>query len=60
MLAIMESNVTLENITDSENGKTFSNEDLIKVVWITILIIAGTCGNLLTLLAIPFAQWKGK
>ena len=56
----MESNVTLENKTDSENGKTFSNEDLIKVVWITILIIAGTCGNLLTLLAIPFAQWKGK
>ena len=35
-----------------------SNQDLIKAVWISILIVVGVTGNLLTLLAIPYAKFK--
>ena len=37
---------------------SLSNEDLIKAIWVSILIVVGVTGNLLTLLAIPYAKFK--
>ena len=50
------------NITDSNDLDKIkiSDKDLIAAVWSIILIFVGVTGNLLTLLAIPYAKWKNK
>ena len=41
-----------------DTHSSLSNEDLIKAIWVSILIVVGVTGNLLTLLAIPYAKFK--
>ena len=47
------------NINDFEKIK-ISDKDLLATIWSIILIFVGVTGNLLTLLAIPYAKWKNK
>ena len=57
----MEVNVTLANDTFKEmTENVMSEKDLILTVWSVILIFIGVSGNLLTLIAIPFAKWKNQ
>ena len=57
----MEVNVTLANDTFKEmTENVMSEKDLILTVWSVILILIGVSGNLLTLIAIPFAKWKNQ
>ena len=57
----MEVNVTLANDTFKEmTENVMSEKDLILTVWSVILIFIGASGNLLTLIAIPFAKWKNQ
>ena len=51
----------LSNTSDLvDTHLSLSNEDLIKAIWVSILIVVGVTGNLLTLLAIPYAKFKGR
>ena len=57
----MEVNVTLANDTFKDlTENVMSEKDLILTVWSVILIFIGVSGNLLTLIAIPFAKWKNQ
>ena len=57
----MESNETLANDTFKDlTENVMSEKDLILTVWSVILILIGVSGNLLTLIAIPFAKWKNQ
>ena len=57
----MESNETLANDTFKDlTENVMSEKDLILTVWSVILIFIGVSGNLLTLIAIPFAKWKNQ
>ena len=47
------------DINDFEKIK-ISDKDLLATIWSIILIFVGVTGNLLTLLAIPYAKWKNK
>ena len=52
----------LWNFTDLNNFEKIkiSDKDLLATIWSIILIFVGVTGNLLTLLAIPYAKWKNK
>ena len=52
----------LWNFTDLNNFEKIkiSDKDLLATIWGIILIFVGVTGNLLTLLAIPYAKWKNK
>ena len=52
----------LWNFTDLKNFEKIkiSDKDLLATIWSIILIFVGVTGNLLTLLAIPYAKWKNK
>ena len=52
----------LWNFTDLNNFEKIkiSDKDLLAAIWSIILIFVGVTGNLLTLLAIPYAKWKNK
>ena len=57
----MELNETLGNDTFKDlTENVMSEKDLILTVWSVILIFIGVSGNLLTLIAIPFAKWKNQ
>ena len=57
----MEVNETFGNDTFKDlTENVMSEKDLILTVWSVILIIIGVSGNLLTLIAIPFAKWKNQ
>ena len=57
----MELNETLANDTFKDlTENVMSEKDLILTVWSVILIFIGVSGNLLTLIAIPFAKWKNQ
>ena len=57
----MELNETLGNDTFKDlNEIVMSDKDLILTIWSVILIFIGVSGNLLTLIAIPFAKWKNQ
>ena len=55
-------NQMAQNLSNSsdlvDTHLSLSNEDLIKAIWVSILIVVGVTGNLLTLLAIPYAKFK--
>ena len=52
----------LWNFTDLNDFEKIkmSDKDLLATIWSIILIFVGVTGNLLTLLAIPYAKWKNK
>ena len=52
----------LWNFTDLNNFEKIkiSDKDLLATIWSIIPIFVGVTGNLLTLLAIPYAKWKNK